>query len=69
MDKALSHTTGRKDIGIAAHARRSLFAYRDIKKGEVLDRSMIQVVRPGDGLSPEMLDFIIGKVVKVDIKR
>jgi N,N'-diacetyllegionaminate synthase len=68
-ESALKFTKERKDSEIAVHARRSLFASRDIKKGEKIDRSMVLVVRPGDGLPPEMLTVISGKYVNRDIKK
>jgi N,N'-diacetyllegionaminate synthase len=69
VDLALEYTDDRKDFDIAVHARRSLFASRDIKKGELVDRSMILVVRPGDGMPPSMLEFILGKETKIEIKK
>ena len=40
--------------------RRSLVASRNINKGEVLTIDMINIMRPGNGLSTEFIDMIIG---------
>lgn len=47
--------------------RRSLFACRDIKKGDKLSLENIRSVRPGHGLEPELLDTILGKMAAEDI--
>jgi sialic acid synthase SpsE len=49
--------------------RRSLFAVKDIKKGEVLTEDNIKSIRPGYGLKPKYLDDILGKKVEKDIKK
>lgn len=41
--------------------RRSLYAARDIKKGEIIDGSMIITLRPMRGIEPKDLGLIIGK--------
>lgn len=41
---------------------RSLFACKDIKKGEVFTEENIRSVRPGDGCSPKFLPELLGKV-------
>lgn len=47
--------------------RRSLFAVKDISKGEVLTKENVRSIRPGQGLLPKYYDEIIGKKVKEDI--
>jgi pseudaminic acid synthase len=49
--------------------RRSLFAVKDIKKGEVLTNDKIRSIRPANGLKPKYLKKIIGKKARKDIKR
>lgn len=49
------------------HARRSIVAARDIKKGELFSEDNLIVKRPGHGISPIHWDEIIGKVVEDDI--
>ena len=47
--------------------RRSLVAARTIKKGEVFTEELVDVKRPGTGLSPNFKKFLIGKIAKRDI--
>lgn len=49
--------------------RRSLFAVKDIKKGELLSRENIRSIRPGYGLLPQYLSKVLGKKAKMNIKR
>jgi len=48
--------------------RRSIVATRDLKKGEVIQESDLDVKRPGTGLPPEMMKELIGTVVKEDVE-
>ena len=48
--------------------RRSIVASRSIKEGEIFTNSMLDFKRPGRGLAPEALDFIVGKVAKRNIE-
>lgn len=48
--------------------KRSLFAVKDIKKGEEFTKENIRVIRPGDGLEPQYYEIILGKKAKQDIK-
>ncbi len=47
--------------------RRSIFTIKDIKKGEVLTRENIRVIRPGYGLAPKLLPKILGKKASQDL--
>jgi len=49
--------------------KRSLFAIKDIKKGEKLTDLNIKSIRPGYGISPKYINSIIGKLSKKIIKR
>lgn len=49
--------------------RRSLFAVRDIKKGEVFTEENIRSIRPNYGAKPKYLKKIVGKTSKKNIKR
>ena len=49
--------------------RRSLVAKRNIKRGEVLNVDMIDIMRPGNGLPPESIDLVIGKKCNKDISK
>lgn len=47
--------------------RRSLYAVKDIKKGESLTKENIRSIRPGHGLPPRYYEKIIGKKAAKDI--
>lgn len=46
---------------------RSLFAVKDIKKGEVITEDNVRSIRPGYGMHPNYFKEIIGKKIKKDI--
>jgi pseudaminic acid synthase len=48
--------------------RKSIFAIKDIKKGEKFSNDNIKIIRPGDGLKPKYYDYIIGKVANINIQ-
>ena len=48
--------------------RRSIFAIKDILKGEKFTLQNIKVIRPSFGLKPKYYDYIIGKKAKKAIK-
>lgn len=48
--------------------RRSLFAIKDIKKDEALTKENIRSIRPGFGLPPKYMGYIIGKKSKINLK-
>ena len=49
-------------------ARKSIFAIKEIKKGDVFSKNNIGIKRPGNGVSPMEWDLVIGKVAKRDFK-
>ena len=53
---------------IAAVARKSLVAARDIPKGTPLTKELIAVQRPGTGLPPSMHDQVIGRKARRDVR-
>lgn len=49
--------------------RRSLFAVKDIAKGQTLTEENVRSIRPGHGLPPKELPNLLGKKAKVRIER
>ena len=49
--------------------RKSVVAKQDISKGAVIDLDMLEIKRPGTGLKPSDIDFVIGKKAKRDISK
>ncbi len=49
--------------------RRSLYVVRDMKAGDILTKENVRAIRPGFGLSPKFMQFVIGKTVRIDVKR
>jgi len=50
-------------------ARKSIVAKVDISKGAIITEDMLDVKRPGTGIEPKYLKFIIGRKAKEDIKK
>lgn len=49
--------------------RRSIYAVKDIKAGEIITCDNVRVIRPGYGLEPRYYDIILGHKAGKDIKR
>ena len=49
-------------------ARKSIHMRKSIKKGDVINRDHLIMLRPGDGISPMQIDSVIGRRVKADIE-
>ncbi|MDA9602487.1 pseudaminic acid synthase [Flavobacteriaceae bacterium] len=47
--------------------KRSIYVIKDIKKGEVLTKKNISIIRPGDGLDTHYYDTVLGRKAKIDI--
>jgi pseudaminic acid synthase len=47
--------------------RRTLYAAKDMRAGEMLDAHNMRIVRPGFGLAPKYYDTLLGKRVNRDI--
>lgn len=57
-----------EEAPIAAVARKSIVAAKDIKAGEVFTEENLTVKRPGTGISPMQWDIVIGTPAKRDFK-
>jgi sialic acid synthase SpsE len=49
--------------------RRSIYAVKDLKKGDRITSESIRVIRPGFGLAPRHYDEVIGRCASADIGR
>lgn len=49
--------------------RRSLFVIEDIKTGQEITKDNIRSIRPGYGMEPKFYNEVIGRKVKVDLKK
>ena len=49
--------------------RVSIIILRDLAKGTILTEDMIDVRRPGTGLSPKFYDTVLGKKIQRDVKK
>jgi pseudaminic acid synthase len=49
--------------------RRSLYVAKDMQAGEILTPDNLRAIRPGFGLPPKHLTQLLGKSVKVDVKK
>ncbi len=47
--------------------RRSLYFVKDLKAGDVINVEAVRSVRPGFGLAPKNLDWVVGRKVLVDV--
>lgn len=48
---------------------RSIFVNNDVKKGDVITKENIQIIRPANGLHPKYYEQIIGKKFRSDVKK
>lgn len=48
-------------------ARKSIVAASYIPKGTVIEENMLTIKRPGIGIPPKFIDYLIGKKAKIDI--
>lgn len=49
--------------------RRSLYFVKDLKTGDVITADAVRSVRPGFGMAPKYLERVIGRSVRMDIRR
>lgn len=58
-----------KECEMRKIARRSIVASRDIPKGEMISRDNICFKRPGTGLPPKFVSYLLGKTTGVDLRQ
>lgn len=58
-----------KEIEMRKIGRRSIVAAKDIKKGELITKEVLSVKKPGTGLPPKFIKYILKKKAKVNIKK
>ncbi|MDR3255887.1 MAG: N-acetylneuraminate synthase family protein [Synergistaceae bacterium] len=56
-----------EELGAYGYARRSLHALRDIKEGTVITEDMLISKRPGHGIRPKFLNWVVGRRAARDI--
>ena len=49
--------------------RRSLYIAKDMKKGDMLNKENLRIVRPGLGLPPKYYDILLGRKVNQNVKK
>jgi N-acetylneuraminate synthase len=49
--------------------KRSIYASKDIKAGEVFTKDNIKVIRPGDGLHPREYERLLGTMAKIETQK
>ncbi|MFH1678193.1 MAG: N-acetylneuraminate synthase [Candidatus Omnitrophota bacterium] len=57
---------GINELRVSNVARRSLVAARDLKEDEIIQRDMLVIKRPGNGIQPSELEKVIGLKLKRD---
>ncbi len=55
------------ELGTAEVARRSVVALRDLPLGTLIAETDVAILRPGTGLAPAMLDFVVGARTSRDV--
>ena len=54
---------------IMKNVRKSIVAKKNIKKGEIMRREMLEFKRPANGINPKEIDNIVGKKTKRNIQK
>lgn len=58
-----------KEKAIMQQVRRSILSTQDLKAGTILTEEMLCLKRPGTGITPEFLPFLLGRKLKRDIEK
>lgn len=56
------------ELDARKYARRSIVSSRHIPKGKIISPDDITYKRPGTGISPALVDIVIGREAKIDIE-
>ena len=49
--------------------RRSIYISEDLKKGDLLTKKNIRVIRPGYGIAPKYYDIVLKRKIRKDVKK
>ena len=58
-----------KEKAVAKIARRSIVANHSISKGTRLTTEMVSFKRPGTGISPKFLSYVLGRILNKDLEK
>ena len=61
-------TPSAAELAVAAVGRRSLVAAKDLSAGSRLSEEMIAVLRPGTGIPPAAMEYVLGRVLKQAVR-
>jgi len=67
-DSDMTRATRQTTSVTAAVARKSLVTCEQIRAGTRIEKSQIAIMRPGTGLAPAMLPYVVGRAAKIDIQ-
>ena len=67
MGDGMKRGPSEEELFAYGYARRSLHARVDIKRGELIDKSMLVSKRPGHGIGPKYMDWVAGRRASRDI--
>ena len=62
------HDLNEREIKKKDSFRRSIVTIKAMKKGEVITKKKIFFKRPGTGIKPDEMNFVVGRTLKNDIK-
>lgn len=59
----------KREFQIMKDVRRSIVAEHDLRKGTIIEESMLNYKRPGDGIEPGLSYILLGRKLKRDLKK
>ena len=57
------------ELEIKKIARKSVILNEDVSEGRVIERSMLSIKRPGTGIAPKCINYVVGKKVNKDLNK